>query len=204
MSSLLEARLKPLTRKRPGESLRNDNNLAPLSNTLNSRFSLLRTQLEQFSRQIAENEDERGNDRLVNICQQWLNEIRQLRMFDTIQEETVWLNTSIGKCAEVLESLQRKIAYNTIPTATNYQECPRRDTHLLQTIDEVEIMSNELHIKLTRLTEVELRFQEFLSDVENAISRMKSFRDDLASDQPSSDIQVTFSCCRFILSLNSV
>ena len=161
------------------------------SDPLNVRFNLLRTQLEQFLRQITEKEHERDDCRLVNISQQWLAKMQQSKVFGTIQQQKTWLNTSIQKCSDVLESLHTKVRAQA---TSSQQEKFKSQEKLFQTIDEVESMFNELHIKLTRLTEVEMRFDEFLADVEKAMYRMKIFQDDLTNKDTSSDIQVYSFC----------
>ena len=191
MSSLLEAKSKPLTIKKNQLSPTTTRNNVDYNDPLNDRFNVLRTQLEQFSRLIADNQHERDDTRLLNICREWLDEMQQPKMFDSIQQQTSWLNTSIGKCGDVLASLEPKV--RSTPTRqqekfnTNYRD------QLLQTIDDVEMLSNELHIKLTQLTQIEIRFKEFVSDVEKAMYRMKTFRDDLTNQNAASNqIQVQY------------
>lgn len=183
MSSLLEAKSKPLAVKK--SSATGNSNVE--SDPLNVRFNLLRTQLEQFSRQIADNQDERDDSRLLNICCEWLDEMQQPKIFDTIQQQISWLNTSISKCSDVLASLEPKVRSSTKHKDNRNQN---HQEELLQTIDKVEMLSNELHIKLIQLTQVKMKFKEFVSDVEKAMRRMKSFRDDLDNENGVSNIQV--------------
>ena len=202
MSSLLEAKSKPLTvKKNPSSTTTTTTtttNRNVESDPLNVRFNMLRTQLEQFSRQVADNQTERDDSRLLNICRQWLDEMQQPKIFDTIQQQISWLNTSIAKCSDVLASLEPKVQRSSSSKQLENLNKNHQQDQLLQTIDDVEMLSNELHIKLTQLTQVEMRFKEFVSDVEKAMCRMKAFRDDLTNENAVSDIQVELFLCSLI------
>ena len=179
MNSLLQAKRKEFTK---GVTPPTTDVNSIEQNQLTIRFNVLRNELEKFLLQITEHGEKRDGLRLVKICQQWLKDVQEAKEFDSIQEQIDWLRRSIGKCDTIRDTLNKKLQ-----SAMNGGETLQQ---LYQTLEQVDSTALELQTKLANLVEVKGRFDEFLKDVESALSRMKTFKEGLVNDTHSQNLQV--------------
>uniref|UniRef100_A0A7M5XE85 Uncharacterized protein n=2 Tax=Clytia hemisphaerica TaxID=252671 RepID=A0A7M5XE85_9CNID len=179
MNSLLRTKRKEFTKEARTSSSTNTDSME--QNQLTIRFNLLRNGLEKFLHQITEHGEKRDGQRLVNICQQWLKDVQEAKEFDSIQEQIDWLRRSIGKCDTIRDTLHKKLQTVMSGGETLQQ--------LYQTLEQVDSTAQELQTKLTNLTEIKGRFDEFLKDVDSALLRMKTFKEVLVNDNHPHNIQ---------------
>lgn len=188
MNSLLRTKRKEFTKEAKTSSSTNTDVNSMEQNQLTIRFNLLRNGLEKFLHQITEHGEKRDGQRLVNICQQWLKDVQEAKEFDSIQEQIDWLRRSIGKCDTIRDTLHKKLQTVMSGGETLQQ--------LYQTLEQVDTTAQELQTKLTNLTEIKGRFDEFLKDVDSALLRMKTFKEVLVNDNHPHNIQVN-ECCHY-------
>ena len=84
MSSLLDTKRKAFIKDCTNDSIKQDH--------LNTRFNLLRNELEKFLQKITDGGDKRDNNRLIKVCQQWMKTVKEPKSFESIQDQIDWLN----------------------------------------------------------------------------------------------------------------